>query len=400
MHAATRRQTVVARVLSLATALILVTPAAAQPTDAGPTDCAMTGWPSSVSSHLDVVRHALNAPAPTTVGGLASLAPPVDVSSAIPVVLRVEADVLDTQVKPDGTIEIALADPVDPSQTMSATLLSSACLASADQVLATQLDGARNALYAACGVPTPTPQSCTARVSVVGVGIFNSGNPPALDGESANGLELRPVLGLQPSTSAAGALPSAAGAPGAPGAAGGGLGKSLSGNGPQDTLPFQLDAGAYTISWSASTAGVGPVNFAGFVKPVDPALPQWILVANAIVRPGENQSGMAQSPRMPGGAYYLTVIGDASWTVTVAPVRASGSTAAMPVSVTNAPGQPASSEGPPTLVPPAVGTGQPRLVGQPRSTTRPTPTPRPRPIPRPRATPRPRPTPTPLSLQP
>lgn len=158
---------------------------------------------------------------------------------------------------------------------------------------------------------------------------------------------------------------------------------ALTGTGSRDTPAFYLPPGGNTLTWTATAPDGEIVNFAGFIKPVDPNQPGWMLVANVVLKPSETQSGSVDVPATSVGAFYLTSIGNSTWTVNISRVQPDTvvSSGAQPGSATPLPVVPASfapggtQRTAPTmaLVPIPV---RPRLI-----TPRPTRTPRPR-IPR------------------
>lgn len=115
-------------------------------------------------------------------------------------------------------------------------------------------------------------------------------------------------------------------------------GTVLAGSGSQDTPAFFLPPGGNTIRWTATASGADPVNFAVFVKPLDPNQPGWIFVANVILSPNETRSGSVDVSAGAVGAYYLTTIGASTWSVNISraqlPALVSDGARARGVSVT------------------------------------------------------------------
>lgn len=162
----------------------------------------------------------------------------------------------------------------------------------------------------------------------------------------------------------------------------------LSGTGAQDSPGFFLPPGGNTVAWTATAPDGDTVNFAGFLKPVDPNQPGWVFIANVVLQPNETQSGSVNVPAA-SGAYYLTSIGGATWTVNIGRSPSLSLVTANPP-VSFGPGQSlVLTPGPVVrgLTPPPAPTLAPVPVpGRPRALTpRPTRTPRPH-IPLPRAT--------------
>ena len=162
----------------------------------------------------------------------------------------------------------------------------------------------------------------------------------------------------------------------------------LAGTGAQDSPGFYLPSGTKTVTWTATAPDSDTVNFAGFLKPLDPNQPGWVFLANVVLRPSETQSGSVNLPAESSGAYYLTSIGGATWTVNIGRPPFPALVAANPpvsfatgqsLMLTPGPVVRGFAPPPPTLAPVPV-PRRPRVF-----TPRPTRTPRPH-IPVPRAT--------------
>lgn len=156
---------------------------------------------------------------------------------------------------------------------------------------------------------------------------------------------------------------------------------ALTGTGSRDTPAFYLPPGGNTLTWTATAPEGDIVNFAGFIKPLDPNQPGWMFVANVVLKPSETQSGSVDVPSTSFGAFYLTTIGNSKWTVNITRVRLDTilSSGAQTGNVTTLPVVPASfapggstPRTAPTVAPVPIPV-RPRLI-----TPRPTRTPRPR----------------------
>jgi hypothetical protein len=329
---------------ALALTLAILAPLGAAVTNAQPALPHQPACPVVVVATPDALDQDASLAVPATIATLVALTPPAPDVTFEPTLWRVDGIVQQVRLSADNSVEAVLVDVDDPTQTAVASFADPSCIAASYPMLADQVVDASGALMRLCGSPRSAPiDTCGARVVVTGLGAFADQADPAPAGSAPNGIELRPVLALEPRTTATAPLeptstpqprstlatplplanpPTPQGLPTrkptvAPASNSSDGTQVLSGVAAQDTAAFLLDAGAYSITWTASAPESGHVNFAGFVKPVDPSASGWILVANTIIAPGQKQSGDLEVPSTPTGAYYLNVIGGSSWTVTI-----------------------------------------------------------------------------------
>lgn len=88
----------------------------------------------------------------------------------------------------------------------------------------------------------------------------------------------------------------------------------------QNTPPFTLAGGNYTLAWSAvntQTSGAACL-LADELKPVDPASLAFEQIGG--VRVTTQDAGQTIAYNLPAGAYYLKNLSTCQWTVTVTPL--------------------------------------------------------------------------------
>jgi hypothetical protein len=94
---------------------------------------------------------------------------------------------------------------------------------------------------------------------------------------------------------------------------------TIASSGAQNTSPFSLAPGSYTINWSGTDPGGrfgGGSNLIVHVTPVDPSNRDSTSIVNVILKSGETQSGTTNAYNIQGGQYYLYVVTAGTWKVT------------------------------------------------------------------------------------
>jgi hypothetical protein len=95
---------------------------------------------------------------------------------------------------------------------------------------------------------------------------------------------------------------------------------TLNGDGKQNTKPFDLKAGSYTVKWSGSMKGQFGGNLIISLKRPDAAVGGNLLVNTIINKEKPSLSGETQVYNVKAGAHYLEVTAPGEWSVTISPL--------------------------------------------------------------------------------
>lgn len=119
---------------------------------------------------------------------------------------------------------------------------------------------------------------------------------------------------------AVGAAPAPVAAPPPPPAAPGGNSINLNGGASQNTRPFDLAAGNYTVKWSGSMRGQFGGNLIMSLKRVDgPSYGGELIVNIVLGREKPHASGETQVYSVKAGQHYMDVTSPAAWAVEIRP---------------------------------------------------------------------------------
>lgn len=93
----------------------------------------------------------------------------------------------------------------------------------------------------------------------------------------------------------------------------------VSGNGKQNTRPFELTGGAYTVRWSSNSTTQFGGNVILHLRRTDGVLGSELLVNTVVNREKPTASGETQVYNVKPGTHYLDVTSPGEWSVIIAP---------------------------------------------------------------------------------
>lgn len=97
-------------------------------------------------------------------------------------------------------------------------------------------------------------------------------------------------------------------------------GLTISGEGKQNTRPFDLSAGSYTVRWTGTMRTQFSGNLIMTLKRTDGQFFQELLVNTVLTRDAPTASGETQVYKVKDGAHYLEVLAPGPWSATFTPL--------------------------------------------------------------------------------